>query len=150
MRATRFGRMSGIMADKYEPKTMHHPHFRKGKIEEVRTKDAAGKEVIDYNGDPGVFPPVVVKSPDEEAACRAMGYLFHGEAPPPPAEYSEYPVMLNHPGHGDAIEPEHIPVKTDAGISITIIPGTPEKFPPRQANSPAHERELEKAGYKRK
>lgn len=132
------------------PKTMTHPNYVKGKVTEIRGVDAnSGRPFVDYQGEPDMFPPVYVKNPDEEASCRARGYFLAGETPPPPPEWAEYPVMLVHPKHVDAIEPQHIPVKTDAGISITIIPGTPEVLPPRQANSAEEERALEEKGYKR-
>jgi hypothetical protein len=123
------------------PKTMNHPNYRKGKM----TKLSNG----DTQGEPDMLPPVTVNNSDQEAACRRAGYLAAGEASPPPPEYSEYPVMLVHPDHADAIPPEHVPTKTDAGVTIHIIPGTEEKFPPRAANNPAEEAEWGAKGYRR-
>lgn len=135
----------------YEPKLMKHPHARKGEIHEIKGKDAiSGREFTDYQGDPDVFPDVTVKDPTTEAYYRSRGYLIPGEVPPPPAEYSEYPVMLVHPNHVDAVADDFTIEKAENGEIVRHrIPGSPEKFPPKAANSKSEEKKLGQEGYKR-
>lgn len=139
------------MAKEEFPKTLHHPHFRKGKITELKGKDAvSGKAFTDYQGEPDLFPDVVVNNPDQEAFYRAKGYLPHGEVPPAPIAYCEYPVMLSHPDHVDAVPDDFDIKKGPSGEVIsTRIPGSPEKFPPVMAKDSADEDKWVKAGYKR-
>ena len=135
----------------YEPKLMKHPHFRKGKITPIEGIDpVSGRPFSDSQGEPDMFPDVTVKDPTTEAYYRSRGYLIPGEVPPPPAEYSEYPVMLVHPDHVDAIPDDFTIEKAENGEIIRHrIPGTPEKFPPKAANSKAEEKKLGQEGYKR-
>lgn len=135
----------------YEPKLMKHPHARKGVIHEIKGKDAvSGREFTDYQGDPDVFPDVTVKDANTEAYYRSRGYLVPGEVPPPPAEYSEYPVMLVHPDHVDAIPDDFAIEKGDNGEIIRHrIPGSPEQFPSMIATSKQDEKRLGAKGYKR-
>lgn len=135
----------------YEPKLMRHPHARKGKITQIKGVDAvSGRAFTDSQGEPDVFPDVTVKDPTNEAYYRAQGYIVPGEVPPPPAEYAEYPVMLVHPGHVEAV-PETFDVEKtgDGQIIRHRVPGFPEKFPPMQANDASEEAKLAKKGYGR-
>lgn len=135
----------------YEPRTMHHPHARKAKITPIEGVDpVSGKKFTDYQGEPDTFPDVTVKDPETEAYYRSRGYLFDGEVPAPPAEYAEYPVMLSHPDHVDAVPDDFIVEKTDGGeILKHRVPGKPEVLPARQANNPAEEKDLIAKGYRR-
>lgn len=135
----------------YEAKLMKHPHARKGEIHEIKGIDqVSGRPFTDSQGEPDVFPDVTVKDPTTEAYYRSRGYLIPGEVPPPPAEYSEYPVMLVHPDHADAVADDFTIEKAENGEIIRHrIPGTPEKFPSKTANSKAEEKKLGHDGYKR-
>lgn len=141
--------MSGVPA--YEARVMKHPHARKGVIHAIKGLDpVSGRPFTDSHGDPDVFPDVTVKDETTEAYYRSRGYLFAGEVPPPPAEYSEYPVMLIHPEHVEAVPDDFSVEKGDHGEVIRHrIPGSPEKYPPRQANNAADEADLAKKGYAR-
>lgn len=135
----------------YEPKTLHHPHFRKGKIQEIKGQDpVSGRAFTDYQGESDQFPPITVKDQHGEAYYRSRGYLAHDEAPAPPAEYAEYPVMLAHPDHVEAIADDFTIEKASNGeVTRHRIPGSPEKFPPMVANSQEDEAALGKKGYHR-
>lgn len=130
------------MADAYTPKELQHPQFRKG----TTTILANG----DTQGTPDLFPPVTVNNEQQEAFHRAKGYLAKGEAPPQPVDYAEYPVMLSHPQHEDAI-PDDFDVKKGPGGEVisTRIPGKPETHPPVMAKSPEEEKAWAVKGYKR-
>lgn len=139
------------MSSEEFPKVLHHPHYRKGKMTEVSGKDPiSGKPFTDYNGEPDLFPDVTVNNGDQEAFYRAKGYLLHGEAPPPPADYAEYPMMLSHPGHKDAI-PDDFDIRKDANgqVITTRIQGSPEAFPPVMVKDAAEEKKWAEKGYKR-
>jgi hypothetical protein len=141
--------MSAVLA--YEAVVMKHPHARKGKVTQIKGVDAvSGRPFTDSQGEPDVFPDVTVKDPHTEAYYRARGYIIPGEVPPPPAEYAEYPVMLVHPEHVDAIPDDwHIEKGDNGEIIRHKILGKPEVFPPRQANTEAEEESLGQKGYKR-
>lgn len=143
------------MAKEEFPKVLHHPHFRKGVAKPIAGTEQKNQkgEVIrqDFQGEPDLFPDVAVNNSDQEAFYRAKGYLVHGEAPPPPADYSEYPVMLSHPEHVEAV-PDTTEIKKNAttGQPETFrITGTPEKFPPVMAKDAAEEKKWVTKGYKR-
>lgn len=138
-------------APAYEAKTLRHPHARKGKITKIEGIDpVSGRPFTDSQGEPDVFPDVVVKDPNTEAYYRSQGYIVPGEVPAPPAEYAEYPVMLVHPDHTAAVPDDYAIEKAENGEIIRHkIPGSPEKFPPRQANNAAEEKALGKKGYAR-
>lgn len=142
--------MSGV-PQRYEPRTMHHPQFRKGKITEIKGLDKdSGRPFTDYQGEADTFPDVTVKDATTEAYYRSRGYLMPGEVPPPPAEYSEYPVMMIHPDHVDAVLDSFTIEKAENGEIIRHrIPGTPEKFPHRVAHSAAEEKKYAADGYAR-
>lgn len=139
-------------APAYEAVTMTHPHARKGKIIQIKGTDAvSGRAFTDSQGEPDVFPDVTVKDPQTEAYYRAKGYIVPGEVPPPPAEYAEYPVMLVHPDHVDAI-PDDWHIEKGEGPGEVIrhkILGKPEVWPPKQANDAAEEGALGRQGYAR-
>lgn len=130
------------MATEYTPKALHHPHFHKGN----RTKLPNG----DWQGESDVFPPVTVNNPDQEGFYRAKGYLAHGEKPPVSAEYREYPLMLSHPEHVDAVPEQRIMFKGADGKPVEqIVPGTPERFPHAIVKSKADEQSWLAKGYRR-
>lgn len=138
-------------APSYEARVMTHPHARKGKITQIKGLDAVtGRPFTDSQGEPDVFPDVTVRDPNTETYYRARGYIVPGEVPAPPAEYAEYPVMLVHPGHVDAVPVDwHIEKGDNGEIIRHRIEGKPEVYPPRQANDEFEERDLEKKGYAR-
>lgn len=138
-----------MATDKYQPKTLNHPHYRKSVPQKIVSMQG-DVELTNWRGDPDLFPPITVNNPEQEAFYRAKGYLAPGEPMPKSADYAEYPVMLSHPGHVDAI-PDDFDIKKDTNGAIisTRIPGSPEKFPPQMAKDEAGEKVLEAKGYKR-
>lgn len=133
------------------PKALHHPQFRKGAMKEIKGIDSvSGKPFTDYQGEPDMFPPVTVNNEQQEAFHRAKGYLMHGEVPPAPVDYAEYPLMLSHPDHVDAVPDDFDIKKSPSGEVIsTRIPGHPEKFPAIMVKSPEDEQKWLEKGYAR-
>lgn len=133
------------------PKTLHHPAEKKGTATAVSGKDpVTGRPFTDYQGTPDQLPPVTVQNGDQEAFYRARGYLLGGEAPPPPAAYAEYPIMLVHPDHQDAIPDDFTVEKTkDGQIIHHRIPGKPERLLPVAVNGKAEEDAWGAKGYRR-
>jgi len=88
------------------PKTLVHPHARQGKATPVHGTDPeSGRQFVDYQGTPDMFPPVTVSDPDSEALHRAKGYRPAGEsdaaafansfaAPPSDFVHAEYPKFI--------------------------------------------------------
>ena len=140
-----------MSAPRYEPKTLHHPQSKKAKVTEISGLDpVSGRPFKDYQGEPDLFPDVTVSDPETEAYYRARGYLFGAETPPPPPEYAEYPVMLVHPEHVDAVPDDwHVEKQSTGEVVRTRIPGSPEKFPPRAAANAEEEAAWGAKGYKR-
>lgn len=134
------------------PKTMTHPHARKGSAKPVQYKDpVSGRAVTDYQGTPDRLPPLFVENAEQEERARAKGYLDFGEAPPPVAGYSEYPLMLVHPKHVDAVPEERHPYrKTEGGpVEWNITPGKPEQFPHVTVHDADQEETWKAKGYER-
>lgn len=138
-------------APAYEPKVMKHPQSRKSVITELAGVDAtSGKPFKDYQGTPDVFPDVTVKDEKTEEYYRARGYGVPGEVPPAPAEYAEYPVMLSHPEHVDAVPDDFLVEKGPNNEIIRHkVPGSPEKYPPRMALNADEETNWISKGYAR-
>lgn len=141
------------------PKTMTHPHARKGSYKPVpgsgravRQDDGTpGEKLMAYQGTPDRLPPLFVENAEQEERARAKGYLDFGEAPPPVAGYSEYPLMLVHPKHVDAVPEERRPYRTTEGgpLEWNIIPGKPEQFPNVTVNDADQEEAWKAKGYER-
>lgn len=134
------------------PKALHHPQFRKGKMTALSGKDpVSGKPFTDYQGEPDMFPDVTVNNADQEGFYRAKGYLGVGEAPPAPVAYAEYPVMLSHPEHQDAVPDSYdiIGRKENGQLETRHVQGVPEKFPPMMAKTPQDEKMWVEKGYMR-
>ena len=129
------------------PKPMIHPDFVPAEI--VDSGGRGGQQIA--VGAPARFPPVTVETPDQEEEYRAKGYVCRGEARPQSvAGFHEYPVMLAHPDHVDAIPEQQVPRKAEnGGIVYDRIPGAEEKYPPRAAANPQEEAKLIKLGYAR-
>lgn len=113
------------------PKWMNHPHYRKGTATLVEGTDpVSGRKFKDYKGTSDRLPPLFVENADQEEHARMRGYLDPGEAPPAIAHGAEYPLMMVHPDHVDAIPDEKVPHSVDGGpVTIVVIPGKPEKYP---------------------
>ncbi len=136
------------------PKTMTHPHHRKGTYKAIpgTGKVQADGTVVnpDYQGTADRFPPMFVNNADQEDMARAQGYLQHGEAMPAMKEGTEYPLMLVHPKHEDAIPDDKVPHKVGNGpVSIVIVPGKPEKFPHVTVHDEAQEKIWTAKGWDR-
>jgi len=129
------------------PKTLYHPAFNPGKP----AKPLSGQDLIDGKeqeaGIPARFPPVTVKTQKDEDYHRAMGYMGQQESHVF-AAYSEYPKMMVHPDHVDAI-PDEIDAKKEENGSITRIvkPGRPEVHPHAFVNSEEEEEAYRAKGY---
>src|SRR5258707_11115943 len=112
------------------PKQMRHPSYQ-----------SATLGLKYQEGTPDRFPPVTVHSPDQEEKERSRGYLAPGETMKTQTLHVEYPKMMRHPEHVDATPPA-IDARRDGDKVVTFsIPGVPEKFPDRIANTSAEERE---------
>jgi len=100
------------------PKLMVHPSHVPAKINEG-----------DLPTEPERFPPIEVHSDAQEKQQRARGYLRYGESMSKVADFSEYPKLLRHPDHVDAIPPSSGAQMVDGRMMIYPIPGVPEKLP---------------------
>ena len=130
------------------PKTMIHPSHAHAIIG-PRQVDSRGR--VSYGQSiPERWPNMLVENPDQEEEARSRGYLAAGEAPAAPVDFEEYPLMMAHPDHRDAIPDEIVPQRMpDDSIRATIMPGRQEQFPHVQARDAEHEAELAAQGYKR-
>jgi hypothetical protein len=129
------------------PKTMTHPAHQRGASIPIPTVDAAGRTVVDYQGTPDRFPPVVVNNSDQEEQHRAMGYIAFGEHAATAAAYQEYPKMLTHPEYEPAVE---MILEQRNGANQVIspgVPGTPAKFPSLGVHNPDEEEAALAKGY---
>ena len=133
------------------PKTMHHPHFRKGTATLVEGQDpVSGRKYRDYQGTPDRLPPLFVENSDQEDHARARGYLDPGEAAPAAALGGEYPLVLVHPDHADAIPDDKMPQKIgDGPVTFVTIPGKPERYPHVTVQDAAQEAAWQAKGYDR-
>ncbi len=125
----------------YVAKTLRHPAYRKG----VSKKLPNG----DWQGEPDIFPPVTVNSPEQEAFHRAKGYLGPNERPASAVAYAEYPVMLYHPDFVEAV-PTTIDIQIIDGKQHQVsVAGKPAVLPPQTAASESEELALNERGYRR-
>lgn len=111
------------------PKMLYHPAWSVGTPAKT-DKDPQGRVIgVGARGVPCRYPPVTVVDEDEEGRYRAAGYMGQGEHATL-AKYSEFPKMLVHPGHVDAV-PDAIDMKKDDDGNLVrlVIPGKPEKHP---------------------
>lgn len=135
------------------PKTMVHPHAQKGTSRPIpgTGKIVGGREVNpDYQGTPDRLAPLYVENAEQEEAARARGYLASGEAPAPSVEYAEYPLMMRHPEHVDAVPDEMAAEKDDKGqVRTFVIKGTPARMPDVQVSTADDEAAWGKKGYRR-
>lgn len=137
------------MSEPYTPQIMHHPHYAPAICNRPPPAGKPFDPAIHSNESrPARFPPVTVKTKEQEEEARAKGYLLPGEAPPHVEGYFEYPKMMQHPDHVPEVEPEHIPEKQEGGgIKVTVVPGKPAKFPHVFVNSKAEEDAWREKGY---
>jgi hypothetical protein len=122
------------------PIIMVHPQHRAATVQDFDSNDG-------LPGTPERFPPIEVHSPDQEAETRARGYLRHGEAVPKVADFSEFPKMMRHPKHVDAIPPSQGAQMVDGRLTTYPIPGVPEKFPDATAKDADEQAVWEAKGY---
>jgi hypothetical protein len=127
------------------PIVMMHPQHRDAVIRTIDSDPSSP----DYGlpGAPERFPPIEVHSADQEAAVRARGYLRHGEAMPKVAEFSEYPKMMRHPQHVDAVPPSQGAQMVDGRLTTFPIPGVPEILPDVVVHNVVEQEEWEAKGY---
>src|SRR5208283_4363649 len=130
------------------PKTMIHPAHAHAVIG-PRQVDNRGR--VSYGQSiPERYPNMLVHDPDQEEEARSRGYLAAGEAPPAPIDFEEYPLMMGHPHHKDAIPDEIIPQRmADNTIQTTVVPGRPEEYPDVIASDQAQEDAFAFRGYQR-
>ena len=119
------------MSETYTPQIMHHPHFAPAICNRPPPAGKPFDPAIHSNESrPARFPPLTVKTREQEEEARAKGYLLPGEVAPHVDGYFEYPKMMQHPDHVPAVEAEHIAEKLEDGtIKTSVIPGRPAKFP---------------------
>lgn len=106
------------------PKDMVHPGYAPA----VFAKRTAYGEPNE-RGAPARYPPVTVNAPHQEEEYRAKGYHVYGETVSTMTPYQEYPKMLVHPEHKDAIPDEHLARREGHTIITNTIPGSPEVYP---------------------
>lgn len=127
------------------PVVMTHPQYKPA---ETWVSDADDVDSNKHNS-PARYPPVTVNTEDQEAMYRARGYLRYGESMPKAVEYSEFPLMMWHPNHVEAIPPS-MGARMENGQMIQFtIAGTPEKLPPMVARDEADEERWQAKGYER-
>lgn len=131
--------MSAMLSQQY-PKPMVHPAYKAGATHKLADGD--------YQGDPDRYPPVTVSNDVQENYHRAMGYLAVGETLAH-VDYSEYPLMLVHPEHVDAVPESTEARKTETGFETYRVPGLPEKFPHVVVNDGEEEKKWTAKGWKR-
>jgi hypothetical protein len=133
------------------PKAMVHPAHSKG----IQGRPATmNKETGQFNADaiqgtPCRFPPIQAATKEEEDFYRAKGYLVDGEKAAAVVGYTEYPKMLVHPEHVDAVPDQlHAHKETSDGPTVmTVVKGVPEKFPHAIVNSREEETAWNIKGY---
>jgi hypothetical protein len=93
----------------------------------------------------------MVNNESQEEYYRSQGYIGATEAMPnPDTNYREYPVMLYHPKHKDAVYGQEMTAPSGVKIGTNILIVTePEQYPPKVANSPHEEEALRTEGYRR-
>lgn len=136
------------------PLVMNHPAHQKAEVQTVEKFDPnrpADQQVQLRQARPERYPPVTVHTSDQEEMYRSQGYVPFGEAPPPIADFSDYPVMLSHPDYVAEIPDETVAERDPQTKQITtfVIKGKPAQFPPMVANDAAEEKALAKKGYRR-
>lgn len=133
------------------PKQMHHPQYVPGQVISNDGRGAVGVDGVGMrivSGSPARFPPVMVDDPDMEELVRSRGYLAIGEAPRV-TDYHEYPLMLQHPDHVDAV-PATTGGEMRDGVLVTYpVAPIPEKYPNKVVNSPKEEQEWIEKGWQR-
>jgi len=129
------------------PKNLYHPAYNAG----IAGKPLSAVEILEgkaaVSGTPCRYPPVTVRNEDEEDRYRATGYMAQGESPVI-VGFSDYPKMLRHPDHVDAV-PDAIDMKKDDDGNLVrlVIPGKPERFPDVFVNDAEQEQVWLDKGY---
>lgn len=106
------------------PKTLIHPHYKKGTTTAVPGVDTTtGRKFTDYQGTADRFPPVIVTTDDQEAQHRAQGYVADGESVGG-AAYQRYPMWMKKAGEADmlASSPTDEQALTEMGFAAPGIP----------------------------
>ncbi len=134
------------------PKTLAHPSYKPAEVKAVPvTSSITGRTIIDHYGTPDRYPPVTVNNEDQEERHRAMGYIEYGEAPKPMIEFSEFPLMLTHPGHIPAVEQQVFATRDQNTGAVTThtIAGSPAKLPAVVVKNSREEETWAAKGYVR-
>lgn len=127
------------------PQVMTHPQHRAAVVANIDSNPNAPGYGLP--GSPERFPPIEVHNEDQEAATRARGYLRYGEQMPALAQFSEYPKIMSHPDHVDAV-PLTKASRIENGSLITFdIPGKPAIMPDVTVQNADQEAEWEGKGY---
>lgn len=132
------------------PQIMVHPQHRAATISGVRfikLPDGNERTELDPPGQPERFPNIEVHSSDQEEQQRARGYVRYGETMEKVAEFSEYPKMMSHPDHVDAV-PSSSGARMEGNQIIQYsVPGIPEKFPDVMVRDAREQETWEEKGY---
>lgn len=129
------------------PKTLYHPAYSAGvPAKPLNAVQLAAGEAQEA-GIPCRYAPVTVKTAKDEEYHRAMGYMAQQESHVF-AQYSDYPKMMIHPGHVDAV-PDAIDMKKDdeGNLVRIVIPGKPEMHPHVFVNDAEQEEAWRAKGY---
>lgn len=123
------------------PQIMVHPQHRPAKI---HTGDARQQQP----NSPERFPSVEVYTPDQEERERARGYVRFGEQMTNIPVFNEFPKIMRHPGHVDAVKPTQ-GARMENGAMITYpIPGTQEVLPDVTVANAGEQEFWERKGYR--
>src|SRR5438034_3096112 len=107
------------------PKSMYHPQHAPSQMASQVIGESDKKFGPNISGSPMRFPPEMANNSNDEAQLRSRGYLPVGEAPKV-TDYHEYPLMLGHPEHVDAV-PDRIDAQmVNGAIQTFSIRGSPE------------------------
>lgn len=120
------------------PREMVHPSYR---------VDPASTEA--YRASSNRLAPVTVYAPHQEDEFRSYGYVLKGENIPFSAERIEYPLMMTHPDHVDAVPASTQIIAVDGQFQVLPVPEIKERYPHVFVDDKAHEAMWEKKGYRR-
>ncbi len=124
---------------------MIHPQHKPAEVRDISSDPNSGGYGLP--GAPERFPPIEVHSAEQEEETRARGYLRYGETVAKVMEFNEYPKMMRHPDHAEAVPATQGAQMVDGKLTSYPIAGTPEKWPDAIARSADEEAEWVAKGY---
>jgi hypothetical protein len=120
------------------PVTLVHPQHR-----------AAELGLSPGQGKPERFAPVSVNSRTDEEFFRAKGYIRNGEPANVAIDHREFPKILRHPEHHDAVQAATGAEIRDGALVTFAIPAIAEVMPDVIVNNSDEEAQWTERGYGR-